>query len=237
MTKWLTTFPALAFALFASPVLPSAGQAEATLAFGSCLHQWRPQPVWETITALSPRAFIFAGDNVYTDKGPYRDEPEPARIGEAYNDLAATEAFGRFRTRAEENGTALLATWDDHDYGRNDSGGDYPHRLASKGHFLDFFGLERTASGDAGEPGIHHSRRLKTAGLDVQVILLDTRSFRDPLPRTGDTSWCPYPTATATDARGTILGAAQWQWLERQLKQPADLRLLVSSIQVLPTEH
>lgn len=237
MTRWLTPFPALVLAFLASPALPSTGAAEATLAFGSCLRQWQPQPVWETITALSPRAFIFAGDNVYTDTGPYRGEPEPARIEKAYNDLAATESFGRFRTRAQENGTALLATWDDHDYGRNDAGGDYPHRLASKEHFLDFFGLERTASGDAGEPGVYHSRHLKAAGLDVQVILLDTRSFRAPLPKTGNTAGCPYPAATADDARGTVLGAAQWQWLERQLRQPADLRLLVSSIQVLPTEH
>jgi alkaline phosphatase D len=35
----------------------------------------------------------------------------------------------------------------------------------------------------------------------------------------------------------TILGPDQWTWLEEQLRKPADLRLLVSSIQVVPEEH
>ena len=34
-----------------------------------------------------------------------------------------------------------------------------------------------------------------------------------------------------------MLGAAQWTWLENQLRQPADLRLIASSIQVMPTVH
>lgn len=34
-----------------------------------------------------------------------------------------------------------------------------------------------------------------------------------------------------------MLGEAQWAWLEAQLRQPAELRLLVSSIQVVSAEH
>jgi alkaline phosphatase D len=34
-----------------------------------------------------------------------------------------------------------------------------------------------------------------------------------------------------------MLGAAQWRWLEETLKQPAELRLLVSSIQFAPEVH
>ena len=34
-----------------------------------------------------------------------------------------------------------------------------------------------------------------------------------------------------------MLGDAQWTWLEAQLRQPAELRLLVSSIQVLAETH
>jgi alkaline phosphatase D len=34
-----------------------------------------------------------------------------------------------------------------------------------------------------------------------------------------------------------MLGEAQWQWLEAQLKQPADLRLIVSSVQVIVEGH
>jgi alkaline phosphatase D len=41
----------------------------------------------------------------------------------------------------------------------------------------------------------------------------------------------------SSDPDATILGEDQWAWLAKQLRQPADLRLIVSSIQVLPTEQ
>jgi alkaline phosphatase D len=34
-----------------------------------------------------------------------------------------------------------------------------------------------------------------------------------------------------------VLGADQWRWLESVLRQPADVRVIVSSIQVLPDDH
>ena len=34
-----------------------------------------------------------------------------------------------------------------------------------------------------------------------------------------------------------MLGEAQWQWLESVLREPADLRLIVSTVQVLATGH
>ena len=34
-----------------------------------------------------------------------------------------------------------------------------------------------------------------------------------------------------------MLGEAQWAWLAERLREPADLRLLVSSIQVLAEGH
>jgi alkaline phosphatase D len=34
-----------------------------------------------------------------------------------------------------------------------------------------------------------------------------------------------------------LLGEQQWRWLEEQLRQPAALRLLVSSIQFIPDQH
>ena len=46
------------------------------------------------------------------------------------------------RSRAFRNCAScrLLATWDDHDYGVNDGGREYPQREASQRVFLDFFG-------------------------------------------------------------------------------------------------
>ena len=42
--------------------------------------------------------------------------------------------------------------------------------------------------------------------------------------------------APNTDKDTTILGEGQWQWLEEQLKKPAELRLVVSSTQVIPDQ-
>ena len=40
-----------------------------------------------------------------------------------------------------------------------------------------------------------------------------------------------------TDPGATFLGDEQWKWLEEQLKKPAEVRLLVSSIQVISDDH
>lgn len=68
--------------------------------------------------------------------------------------------------------------------------------------------------------------------------MLDTRWFRSPLKKTDD--WGAkgkeryLPDA---DASKTMLGEAQWVWLKQELQKPADLRLLVSSMQVLADGH
>ena len=75
-------------------------------------------------------------------------------------------------------------------------------------------------------------------GKRVQVILLDTRYFRSPIkkapfdPKTRVSACIPN-----TDPDATFLGADQWKWLEEQLRKPAEVRLLVSSIQVICDEH
>src|SRR5436190_22680693 len=37
------------------------------IAFGSCAHQDRPQPIWGPIVAARPELFLFAGDAIYAD--------------------------------------------------------------------------------------------------------------------------------------------------------------------------
>ena len=45
------------------------------------------------------------------------------------------------------------------------------------------------------------------------------------------------PTKAIRDPTTTILGEAQWRWLGEQLRVPAEVRLLVSSIQVVAEDH
>lgn len=216
-----------------APVSPS----QSIITFGSCLRQWQPQPVWQTINRLQPDAFIFLGDNMYADVGDYLKRPEPQRIADAYHDLAASTEFQSFLTTSQQNNTQLFATWDDHDYGINDGGADYHHKLASKQHFLDFFKLTETVSGDASQPGIYQSYRLQLQDLDTQLILLDTRSFRSPLKKDPEAKCSRTKTVANDDPEATVLGEQQWQWLEQQLRQTADLRIIASSIQVISEQH
>ena len=38
-----------------------------SIAFGSCLKQTRPQPIWESVLASKPDVFVLLGDNIYGD--------------------------------------------------------------------------------------------------------------------------------------------------------------------------
>ena len=203
-----------------------------TIAFGSCLRQWQPQPVWDGILATEPQLFIFAGDNVYADTGKYRALPEPERIGLAYEELAASEGYQRLRGQVP-----VIATWDDHDYGVNNGGAEYPFKEAAKTFFLDFFDIADDAP-ERGRAGIYSVRYLDSAAGRIQIILLDTRSFRSPLVYAPPDPQCPRTKLAGNpDPAATLLGADQWAWLDERLEEPAALRLLVSSIQVIPDQH
>jgi alkaline phosphatase D len=203
-----------------------------TIAFGSCLRQWKPQPVWDGILTVEPQAFLFIGDNVYTDTGLYRFKAEPERIDKAYRELADVEGFQRLARKVH-----IYGTWDDHDYGRNNAGADYPYKEQSKAYFLDFFKVPSDAP-EHQRPGIYASRYLDTEVGTIQIILLDTRTFRSPLIYGDTDAQCPnsrlIPNA---DLEATMLGESQWQWLASELSRPAALRLIVSSIQVIPDQH
>jgi len=187
--------------------------------FGSCIKQDRPMPILQTIADQNPELMIFLGDNIYGDT-------EDMDVLQAkYDKLRADAGFQRL-----VKSCPTLATWDDHDYGVNDGGAGYPKREESEALFEDFWlGDEDTPA--RSRPGIYDSRLFGPAGRRLQVIMLDTRYFRSPLKR-GEKrvggSWVPD-----NDPSKTVLGDAQWKWLEEQLKQPAELRLIASSIQFL----
>jgi alkaline phosphatase D len=209
-------------------LLPAALAAQpiSRIAFGSCLKQDRPQPIWNAIVEARPDIFLFAGDNVYADT------TDAAVMSAAYQKLGNQPGFQRLRALCP-----VHATWDDHDYGRNDAGADYPMRVQSKQIFMEFFELPPDAPMRA-RPGIYASYSYGPAGKRVQLILLDTRSFRSPLKAAALTASCPKVRYVRNDDPATtLLGEDQWSWLEQQLAQPAELRIIVSSIQVIPDQH
>ena len=181
-------------------------------------------PALTAAAATQPQLFLFLGDNVYADTD------DAAQLQRCYDTLGARTEFRQLRAT-----TPIEAVWDDHDFGRNDVGKEYPIATASQRIFLDFF---EVASDDPrrSRPGTYATRMLDD---QTQLVLLDTRQFRDPLTlKTGPIEPAalgrrgPY-----TGGPGTVLGDAQWAWLEETLKQPAKRRLVASSIQVIANEH
>jgi len=199
------------------------------IAFGSCANQDRPQPIWEAVVATKPELFLFIGDNVYADT----DDMDVLRA--KYQLLGGQEGFQELKQTCP-----VLATWDDHDFGANDAGAEYPKKRESQQVFLDFFGVPKDDIRRRQE-GVYQARAYGPVGKRVQIILLDTRYFRSPLKK-GFKSGEPgegqrgvyVPDA---DMKATMLGEKQWKWLGEQLAVPAEVRIIASSIQFVADEH
>lgn len=195
------------------------------IAFGSCISQQLDQPIWDSVNALRPELFLFLGDNIYADISG------TGTMKEEYAKLAAKPGY-----RALMATTPILATWDDHDFGKNDGGAEYEGKQAARKEFCDFFGVSLDSPRRTRE-GIFDSVVIGPVGRRVQVILLDTRWARSPLKEKepGDTRPGRY---VPDDHPGlTMLGDEQWQWLRGELRKPAEIRLVCSSIQVVPEDH
>lgn len=197
--------------------------------FGSCAKQDKPQPIWDAIVDAKPQMFVLLGDNIYGDT----EDMEVLRA--RYKLLGEQPGFQKLRAACP-----VFATWDDHDYGVNDGGVEYPKKRESQQVFLDFFGVPADDARRKRE-GVYSSHVFGPVGKRLQLILLDARYFRSPLKtgfqpgEPGDGYRGKY--APNTDPNATVLGEAQWKWLEEQLGMPAELRIIGSSVQVVTCEH
>ncbi len=216
---------------------PALGRTLRRVAFGSCAEVSKPQPVWGPILARHNDLFIFLGDNIYGDTRVM------SVLREKYRKFAGIPGVARLRAT-----TPVVAIWDDHDFGENDAGGEYPMKEESRRIFLDFWD-EPADSPRRDRDGVYASYVFGPPGQRVQVILPDLRYNRTaltPLELGGADyeTWSrdriaagrlplPGPYMRNPDPKATMLGERQWQWLGRQLEVPAELRLFGSSVQVL----
>ncbi|MGI9526450.1 MAG: alkaline phosphatase D family protein [Weeksellaceae bacterium] len=190
------------------------------IAFGSCAEEDKPQPLLDVATNLQPNLFIYLGDNIYGDT--YSMDT----LEKKYEMLANKPEFKRLKAT-----TPILATWDDHDFGWNDAGRHYPHKKDSKEIFMDFWEVPQDSERRKHE-GIYGVEHVDFEGFNIQIIILDTRTFRDDLTLNDKSDPAyknDYRPNISTDS--TFLGATQWSWLDSVLKEDADLRIVVSSNQ------
>lgn len=203
--------------------LPPPETTLTSIFFGSCASQKVPQPYWDVMVQLQPNLVVLMGDNVYADC----DDDACTNLREAYDEWAAHPSF-----RGAKSVLPMVAVLDDHDNGQGDCHANNPYKDVAKQMFLDFFDIseDRNHKND----GVYGVHEWGTLGQRVQLILMDTRYSRSPFvdtdePGPGKESYIPD-----TENRDKqMLSPGQWVWLEEQASRPADVRLIVSSIQVL----
>jgi len=171
---------------------------------------------------------VLLGDNVYGDDKT--GDPSLPVLRRAYGDLAQNEYFRSFSAAVP-----VLPIWDDHDYGLNDVGGEFPHKAESERIFEAFWDVAEDDPRTSRE-GVYRKYSFGETGKVLQIILLDTRTFRSKLKRMGwGQFWRKGRYKASIEYNQSVLGIEQWRWLEAALNEPADLRIVVSSIQILPT--
>jgi alkaline phosphatase D len=195
------------------------------IAFGSCMNTNR-HPMLDQVLKMDFELMLMLGDNIYADT------TNMTVMARKYEDMKQSTFWQEVRKKAP-----MLATWDDHDMGGNDAGKDYPLKDESQKLFLDFIDVPQDSPRRL-QKGVYNSAVFGPAGKRVQVIMLDTRYFRDK-PATGENHAVPSggKYIPNLDTNTTLLGAEQWRWLEEQLHAPAEIRIIGSSIQFLSEFH
>ena len=191
------------------------------IGFGSCIDEAKPQPIWKALEKERLNDFFFMGDNIYGDMDS--GVLSISNMGSAYAKQA--ENFPDWLQNLKP-----LAIWDDHDYGLNDGGKEYTLKKDSQKLFLDFWKIDKQDDRHKRE-GIYFSETRQIKDTKILLIGLDTRYFRSPLE--GE----KRNYQSTSDVSKTILGEQQWEWLERIFRESADIIILVSSIQILATNH
>ncbi len=180
---------------------PEELSVEVRIAIGSCAREDDGSAsVWRRMSALDPHAVVLLGDT------PYIDSTELEVQRTRYGEFAAVPDFAALLLNRP-----LYATWDDHDFGANDTDGGLVGKEDARQAFVEFHA--NPSYGDGAE-GVY--TRFRMGG--VEVFLLDTRYFAG----TG-----PSPIADGP----TLLGPRQWEWLRDGLRaSTAPFKLLASGL-------
>ena len=179
------------------------------IAFGSCGHQIGEQFIWNNVVDADPDLWIWLGDNIYGDT------EDMAVLRKKYQQLGDNQNYQYLK-----DNVPIIATWDDHDYGVNDGGKEYPMRKESQQVFLEFF-EEPANSSRWQQEGIYTSYDYGAADSSLKVILLDCRYHRDKRGTDGD-----------------VLGEEQWRWLEQEFRNAtAKVVLIGTGYQFVSDQH
>jgi alkaline phosphatase D len=191
-------------------IAPMGTQDEYVIAFGSCNKQWEPQPMWKTIVSNNPLLWIWTGDIIYADTEDMKT------MEEMYAEQKSKPEYQLLHQQCP-----IIGIWDDHDFGVNNGGKEYAAKDGSKAQLLNFLEVPKTDPVWS-HPGSYQSYSYQIGKTSVKIILLDVRYFRDP----------------RSNPNGTVLGAEQWTWFEKELlDSKADINLIAGGVQFLHLDH
>jgi len=197
-----------------------------TLGFGSCLHQDRSMAILKTIERKELDLFMFIGDNVYGDQ----EDGELDKLIRSYK-----QQFNNLENFLQNVSTEFI--WDDHDFGLNDGGSNYRYKDSSKELFLETWKIPSKDPRRLRD-GLYFDKMIKKSGLKVHLIFLDNRSFKsewkltDEFNKEGKERY-----VKDFDSDKTLLGKKQWQWLKDKLNEDSDIKIILSSLQILSLGH
>ena len=198
--------------------------------FGSCSHQDKAMPILKSINNEAADLFIFLGDNIYGDTKNMQD------MADKYQRLGNNPDI-----KALRSATPTIAIWDDHDFGENDAGAEYPQKEQSRKLMLDFWQEPQDSARYTQKNGIYTAYMYGEEHNKVHVILPDLRWNRDELSNVGRVNYQtkrkpknmgPYSPSSLKNA--SMIGETQWQWLEKELQKPSKIKVIASSLQLLP---
>ncbi|NDE85706.1 MAG: hypothetical protein EB056_06775, partial [Verrucomicrobia bacterium] len=91
------------------------------IGFGSCYKPEKQTSLWAEVKKLDPQLWIWLGDNFYNDwvGGKYiRFNDDPHAFTKGYEKLGKSEGMAALQKLRPDH---VMATWDDHDFGKNDA--------------------------------------------------------------------------------------------------------------------
>lgn len=175
--------------------------ARTTLAMGSCASSTEFFDVWLQIAKNNIDGLMLLGDTPYIDST--RLEVNRSRHRQ----------FLSIPTLAELGAsTPVWGTWDDHDFGGNDTDGKVGNKETLRRVFREY--RTQTEYGD-GEHGVYTRFRRGP----IEVFMIDPRYFSQTEPSPVDPD------------KPTCLGKTQWQWLQDGLrKSTAPFKVLATGM-------
>lgn len=126
---------------------------------------------WTELINQNPDVLFFIGDNVYTDikKGQWLKGMSRATLWRRY--IEARQVYELFRSPKL---VPIFATWDDHDYGKNNGDSNFRLKKEARKVFDAFFPRRKNNAMVSIGPGV--SSQVRLGG--QSFYFLDDRSFR-----------------------------------------------------------